>query len=69
MRKRVHEEWAAELVGRMYRCGITCKILAEKLGYTPPYISMLLNGKKRATEKAKLKLFNAISELEKEVTR
>ena len=67
MRKKIHEEWASKLVGEMYRNGITSKRLAEKVGYTAPYISMLLNGKKHATEKTKLKLFNAMSELEKEV--
>lgn len=67
MRRTIHEEWAAELVGRMYRCGVSAKELAERTGYTPPYISMLLNGKKTATEETKLKLFNSIKQIEKEV--
>ena len=67
MRTKSHEEWAAELVGRMYRCGITSKDLAKRTGFTPPYISMLLNGKKHATEETRLKLFDAVSEMEREV--
>ena len=65
MRRKTHEEWAARLVGRMYRYGITAKELARKTGYTAPYISMLLNGKKPASEEIKLKLFNALKDLEK----
>ena len=67
MRKHLREKWVAELVAKMYRCGITSKDLAKRTGFTPPYISMLLNGKKHATEETRLKLFNAVSEMEREV--
>lgn len=67
MRKKTHEEWAAGIVGRLYRIGKTSKDLAEKCGYTPSYISMLFNGKKPASDETKLKLFNGLKELEKEV--
>lgn len=67
MRVKSHAEWASKLVGKMYLYGITSKMLAEKVGYTAPYISMLLNGKKPITEETKSKLFNAVAELEKGV--
>jgi len=67
MRRKLREKWAAELVAKMYRCGITSKDLAKQTGFTPPYISMLLNGKKHATEETRLKLFNAVNEMEQEV--
>ena len=67
MRRKLREQWVAELVAKMYRCGITSKDLAKQTGFTSPYISMLLNGKKHATEETRLKLFNAVSEMEREV--
>jgi plasmid maintenance system antidote protein VapI len=54
------------VVGRLYRCGATSKELAKRCGFTAPYVSMLLNGKKRLTDETKLKLFSALAELEKE---
>ena len=67
MRKKVHEEWAAKVVGRLYRCGKSSKELAQRCGYTAPYISMLLNGKKRASDDVKLKIFHMLDEMEREV--
>ena len=39
-------KWTGHLVGRMHNNGITNIDLANKLGYTKDYISMVLNGKK-----------------------
>lgn len=67
MRNKVHEEWAATIVFRLYRCGRSSKELAERSGFTAPYISMLLNGRKPVNDETKLKLFNTLKEMEKEV--
>ena len=36
--------WIGEIVGLMHRFGISNKQLAEHMGMTPEYISMVLNG-------------------------
>ena len=40
------ENWIADIVGKMHINKITNKDIAIKMGVTPEYISMLLNGKK-----------------------
>ena len=37
-------QWTAELIGEMHLNGVTKRQLAEQLGMTPEYISMVLNG-------------------------
>lgn len=39
-------QWTADVIGKMHLNQITAKRLAEHLGYTPEYVSMVLNGKK-----------------------
>ena len=38
------QEWTAEVVAQMHLAKITKKRLAEESGYTPEYVSMVLNG-------------------------
>jgi len=38
------EQWTAEVVGKLHLLNISKKQLANKLGYTPEYVSMVLNG-------------------------
>lgn len=40
------ERWTGQLVERMHMNGITRIQLADKLNYTPEYVSMVLNGKR-----------------------
>ena len=40
------EKWTGMLVERMHMNGITRIQLADKLNYTPEYVSMVLNGKR-----------------------
>lgn len=40
------EEWTGTLVGRMHTHKITHKRLAQHMGLTQEYVSMVLNGKK-----------------------
>lgn len=54
----MNEDWAAEVVGKLHRLGMTQKELAKRCNYTPSYLSMLLNGKKEFS-----------SEYSKKVTR
>ena len=37
-------QWIADLVGNMHKFKISKKRLAEELGMTPEYVSMVLNG-------------------------
>lgn len=56
------EQWISEAVGIMHVHGITQKRLAEHIGVTNDYISMLLRGKK-TPKNAKTKIMTAINEI------
>lgn len=55
-------QWTGDLVGQMHKLKITKKQLAEKLGVTPEYVSMVLNGH-RAPVGAEEKFRAALVEL------
>ena len=40
------EKWTGDLVGRMHCHKVTMDELATELGYTKPYVSMILNSKR-----------------------
>lgn len=44
---KVPEKWTGRLIGRLHNEQITCTELAEEMGVTKPYISMILNGKRK----------------------
>lgn len=56
------QEWTAEVVAQMHLAKITKKRLAEESGYTPEYVSMVLNGH-RDTESAKATILAALDRL------
>lgn len=60
----LNEEWSSELIGRMHRHKIKANVLAKQSGYTAAYVSMLMNGKKPASEKTIARLYSALEELE-----
>lgn len=39
-------QWTGDIVGKMHLYRITKKQLAEKLGFSAEYVSMVLNGRK-----------------------
>jgi predicted transcriptional regulator len=41
------ERWTGRLVGKMHNERVTHEMLAQELGVTKPYISMLLNGARK----------------------
>ena len=41
------EGWTGNLIGKMHNKGITYDDLAEEMGVTKSYISMILNGKRK----------------------
>jgi len=41
------EKWTGHLVGKMHNEGITYDDLAEEMGVTKSYISMILNGRRK----------------------
>lgn len=50
-------QWICDLVGKMHKWKISKKALAEHLGVTPEYVSMVLNGHREPVEAEKK--FNA----------
>ncbi len=61
-------ERTADVAGRMHLSNITNKQLAEEAGYTPEYVSVVLNGH-RDTEGAKTTILTALERLTCSVTR
>ena len=41
------EAWTGNLIGKMHNKGVTYDDLAEEMGVTKSYISMILNGKRK----------------------
>lgn len=41
------EAWTGNLIGRMHNKGVTYDELADEMGVTKSYISMILNGKRK----------------------
>lgn len=69
---KLNEPWTGHVVGRMHTYGIKGEELAIKCGYTPQYLSMILNGKKKFTSNeaklnAKKVILEGLTEIEKEV--
>lgn len=56
------QEWTASVVARLHLAKITTKQLAKEAGYTPEYVSMVLNGH-RDTESAKASILAALDRL------
>lgn len=52
-------QWTGELIGQMHLKKVTKKELAEELGVTPEYVSMVLNGHK-SPESAETRFFEAL---------
>lgn len=55
-------QWIGDLVGQMHKWKITKKQLAEALGVTPEYVSMVLNGHREPVG-AEEKFRNAVESL------
>lgn len=55
-------QWTGELLGEMHVKGVTCKELAERLGYNPKYVSAVFNGH-REPKGAKERFWAAFYEL------
>lgn len=62
------ESWIGEAVGKMHLNKITQKALAEKMGYTADYISMIFTGVKSPKGIAE-KVNKAIDEIIEEKTK
>ena len=67
-----NEDWTADVVGRMHKYRITNVQLAEACGYTPAYLSTVLNGKKTfESEETKVKtkdrILDALKGLESKI--
>lgn len=55
-------QWIGDLVGKMHKWKISKKRLAEHLGVTPEYVSMVLNGH-REPANAEEKFCKAVEEI------
>lgn len=56
------EKWTGEVVGLMHINCISNNDMAEELGLTPEYVSMILNGKKKS-KSIKERMEKAIEEI------
>lgn len=56
-------EWAAELIGDMFREDVSQTELAQKLGLSRPYFNMVLSGKKKAPDGAPERYRRAFEEI------
>ena len=59
------QEWTAQVVAQMHLAKLTTKKLAEESGYTPEYVSMVLNGH-RDSESARVTILAALERLVKQ---
>lgn len=59
------ESWTGRLIGRMHNNEVTLDQLAERLGWTKSYCSMILNSK-RKPRGIREKMETAVSEIIKE---
>lgn len=69
---KLNEPWTANVVGRMHRYGIKSDELARECGWSPQYISQVLNGKREykteeARNKVKRIIFDSLHQIEKEI--
>lgn len=55
-------QWTGQIVGEMHLKGVSKKDLADHMGYTPEYVSMVLNGHK-TPKNAEAKFRAALGEL------
>ena len=62
-------EWIGEAVGLMHLNKIKAKEVAEQMGVTSVYLSMIMNGKKKVKddERMKSRVFEAIEAKRQEV--
>jgi plasmid maintenance system antidote protein VapI len=56
------DKWTGRLIGRMHNAGVSANELAEHMGVTKTYISMILNCKRKPKD-AQKKLETAFSEI------
>lgn len=42
----MHPEWTGDIIGKLHVYGLSIKELAESMGYTHEYLSVILNGKR-----------------------
>lgn len=55
-------DWTAQVIAKLHMNRISKKQLAEQLGYTPEYVSMVLNGH-RSPNGAETEFSKALDEL------
>jgi len=59
-------DWIADVARRQKRSRITGKVLADRCGYSPTYLSMVLSGAKESPQ-ARERILNALTDLELEL--
>lgn len=69
---KLNEPWTGHVVGRMHTYGIKADELARRCGYSPQYLSMVLNGKKEfgseaSRLKVRRKIFDSLHIIIKEI--
>lgn len=67
-KRRIKENWTAYVVSRMHRYDISGIELARECGYTPQYLSMVLNCRKEfenkeSKQRTKTAIFNGLKRI------
>lgn len=57
------EQWTADIVAKLHLYGITRRELADELGVTAQYVTMVLNGKKKAAAGIEDRMAKAITDI------
>lgn len=61
------DDWTAEVVGRMHAAHISGGALAAEAGYSPGWLSTVLNDPSRGTKETETNIFAALERLEQAV--
>lgn len=64
------EAWTADVVAQLHLNGLSRKQLARAAGYTPDYITMILNGHRGTTsDKTRKTILDALDRLVRDVSK
>lgn len=68
----LNENWTVYIVGQMHRYRITSAELAKRIGWTPAYLSTILNGRKKLKSdvskyKVKTKILSTLRDMIREI--
>lgn len=74
MYEKFNEEWTVEVIGKLHKYRIPHSELADACGYTPAYLSTVLNGHKKflsdySKDRTKAHIIDELNKLEAEILK